>query len=147
MKPRDIEDKILTEVQAALDGKSMDVKLFEGTQGSLTEWLASVQLPAVAIWYDGRDSQPIAEDQRIRRVTARFQIWIIHDRLRGYLEAMREKCGLYDLMEDIEEKLQGSNLNLAIEPLYMENEDMVLMDNDTGRIIWGQRWGTGYVQG
>jgi len=141
MTPKTIEDAMLTAL--AVKGDDFYVQRFEGTVEALDAWVATVQLPAVAVFYEEGLYDPANEFGTIENGELRFAVWVIHNRLRNYETAMVEPGGIYEILDDVAGVLRGNNLGLAIKPLMRVNEMAVGMDTDSGRVIWSQVWRTG----
>lgn len=138
-----IEDAILAKIRAANVGYHCE--RYAGQAGSLEQldvWVSGVQLPAVAVFYVGDlDTTPVGETRnRIERVSAQFDVWVITDTTRGYEDAMVAPTGLYAMLETVAGLLYGERLNLPIDPLYKTNQFPVAQQESTGRIIWAQSW-------
>lgn len=138
-----IEDAILKRIRDADVGYNCE--RYAGQAGSfeqLDEWISGVQLPAVAVFYVGDvETTPLGETRnRVERVSAQFDVWVITDNTRGYEDAMVSPTGVYAMLDTIAGLLYGERLGLAIEPLYKTNQFPMLMDEESGRIVWAQSW-------
>ena len=80
-------------------------------------------------------------------MTARFEVWIIHDRLRGYETGMVETGGVQDLLDASFVRLAGSRVGLVwISPLEFVSEDHVATEESTGTMVWSQMWKTDFIR-
>jgi len=151
MSPSDVEDAIITTLKSAAEDSAYYVASYEGRAGSdeeLANWIASVQLPAVAVFYAGSQYDPNATDE-LRQTSmpeASYVVWVIHDRLRGYETAMKETGGVHEILNIIFKILQGSNVGVAIEPLSIMDEIPVGAETLSGRVIWQQTYQTSFVR-
>lgn len=148
--PKQIEDAILTDLRAASTG-AYYVERYEGPAGSadaMAEWIRRVQLPAVAVFCQGGERLDADEKERSVLRTGRFEVWVIHDKLRGYETAMVEPGGVYELLDALFARLQGSKVGIAAlkTPLMWQREDHVATETESGRVVWAQVYETNFIR-
>lgn len=149
MTPVQVEEAILATLRAAAGGTAYAVERFDGRSGSdadLAAWIATVQLPAVAVFFAGAtyDAAGGDEETRIAQASARFEVWLIADTLRGYAEALVRSGGIYTLLDKVFAALNGARCGVDIEPLQPVSELAGFAERETGRTVWIWTWATRY---
>lgn len=130
-------------VKAAATGIAFAVEHYDGQAGSLEEidqWMAGVQLPAVAIFYDGQTPQQEDESGGLTISEVTMRLWLVHDRLRGYRTAQVAPSGLNELLDALEAGLRGKIVGASCGRLRFGGDNPVIETSSSGRVLWEQRW-------
>jgi len=152
LTPLQIENAVHSVLKAGAVDYAFSVEQYNGRAGSnedLANWIAMVQVPAIAIFYNGSDYDPnaTAEYRRLSRPEAEIEVWIITDNLRDLPTRFQEKKGIYSLSQIVYGTLMNADCGLAeMEPLYFLREGPLLNELSTGRTVWQTLWRTKFTR-
>jgi hypothetical protein len=134
-----IEDAIIAALKAGLT-TSFAVERYEGQSGSteaMRQWIAEMpSLPAVAVFYAGSQNQTLDEEDLLLQANLTYSLWLIHDKTRGYEQALIDDDGVYEMLEEIETALNGKRVLPTIGKLLVTDDQMIGAETESGRTIW-----------
>lgn len=133
-----LEDAIIARLVAGMT-TAFAVERFSGQAGNpdeLLKWIKELpSLPAVAVFYSGGQNDTVGDfgEMLTKRVT--YDLWLVHEKLRGYEQAMIDDNGIYEMLEEIDAALQGKVV-LAGTKRMRVLDDQMLGAEFGNRVVW-----------
>ncbi len=110
---------------------------------SLEDFILRVQLPSIAVGYQGGEYREVDETGELTELTGTVAVLVVIDDYRGYVSAMNEPTGIAVLLERIRDSLQGQTLGLAMRALRPVREFPLAAV--PGRVVWQQSWEVKFI--